>query len=278
MAGALVWVASYPRSGNTWLRIFLHNVLRLARGESAADLDALDQYSTWDIADRWYTPLLNKPPNEATKEEVAAVRPIAQRSIADSVDGLIFVKTHAALVKDRGTPAIDISRTAGAVYVVRNPLDVAVSYAKHLDLSLEKAVEILNTPRYETANGPHSVYEFYGSWSQHVLSWTRRPHRAIFVVRYEDMLAEPIHNFGRLVAHLNIPATMEQVEEGAGLSSFARLQDIERKQGFRERPKQSAAFFRRGGAGNWRHELPKELAARLTACHSEVMRAFGYNN
>lgn len=276
MAGALVWVASYPRSGNTWLRIFLHNVLRLTRGEAAAEIDELDQYSTWDIADRWYVPLLDKPTNEATKEEVAAVRPLAQRSIADSVDGLIFVKTHAALVMDRTTPTIDTSRTAGAVYVVRNPLDVAVSYAKHLDLSLAKTVEILNTPRYETANGPHSVYEFYGSWSQHVLSWTRRPHRAIFVVRYEDMLAEPIHHFGRLVAHLNIPATAEQVEEAAGLSSFARLKDIETKQGFRERPKQSRAFFRRGAAGLWRHDMPADLVQKVTACHGEVMRTFGY--
>jgi Sulfotransferase domain len=78
-----------------------------------------------------------------------------------------------------------MTRTAGAIYVVRNPLDVAISYAKHLGMPIERAVHILNMPRFETDNFPNAVYEFYGSWSQHVASWTRRPHRAVFIVRYE---------------------------------------------------------------------------------------------
>ena len=154
-------------------------------GKEEFDLNSLAERSTWDIAAHWYEPFLQKSSDQVTKEAVAAARPLAQQRIADSVDGLVFVKTHAALVKDRGTPTIDMTRTAGAIYVVRNPLDVAISYAKHLGMPIERAVHILNMPRFETDNFPNAVYEFYGSWSQHVASWTRRPHRAVFIVRYE---------------------------------------------------------------------------------------------
>ena len=274
--GALVWVASYPRSGNTWLRIFLHNVLRLSRCDEPADLNQLDEFSTWDISEHWYRPFLGKPTGEATKEEVAAVRPMAQRRIADSVDGLVFVKTHAALVKDRGTPTIDMTRTSGAVYIVRSPLDVAISYAKHVALPIDVAIGILNAPRYETPNGPHSVYEFYGSWSQNVTSWTRRPHRAILVLRYEDMLAQPLTCFAKVTEHLNIQASPEQIGQAAQLSSFGRLKEIESQNGFRERPPQSEAFFRAGGAGQWRQELDHGRVDRIVGAHAEVMETFGY--
>ena len=92
---------------------------------------------------------MQKSPDQVTKEAVAAARPLAQQRIADSVDGLVFVKTHAALVKDRATPTIDMTRTAGAIYVVRNPLDVAISYAKHLGMPIARAVHILNMPRFD---------------------------------------------------------------------------------------------------------------------------------
>jgi mannose-6-phosphate isomerase-like protein (cupin superfamily) len=142
--GGVVWIASYPRSGNTWIRVFLHALLNVLEGRDEVDLNTLAEFSTWDIASQWYEPLLGKPPDEVTKEAVAAARPMAQRRIADSVDGLVFVKTHAALVKDRGTPTIDMTRTSGAVYVVRNPLDVAISYAKHLGMPIARSVYILS--------------------------------------------------------------------------------------------------------------------------------------
>lgn len=274
--GGLVWVASYPRSGNTWTRVFLHNLLNVMDGRDQLDLNQLDEFSTWDIAEAWYRPFLKKPLDKTSKEEVAAARPMAQRRIADSVDGLVFVKTHAALVKDRGTPTIDMSRTAGAIYIVRNPLDVIPSYAQHMNLSLEAAASVLNAPRFETPNGPHSVYEFYGSWSQNVVSWTRRAHPAIFVVRYEDLLDDPLANFARLAEHLRIEASREQVQKAIELSSFERLSKIEADKGFREKPQQSSGFFRQGTAGQWRDTLPSELVDKVVATHNTTMKQFGY--
>ncbi len=244
--GGVVWIASYPRSGNTWIRVFLHALLNVLEGREELDLNTLAEFSTWDIASQWYEPLLGKPPDEVSKEAVAAARSMAQRRIADSVDGLVFVKTHAALVTDRGTPTIDLGRTAGAVYVVRNPLDVAISYAQHLGMPIARSVNILNTPRFETDNFPKAVYEFYGSSSQHVTSWTRRPHPAVLVVRYEDLLAEPLDAFTRLAEHLRIEASREQVGSALRLASFDRLGTLEAATGFREKPPESIGFFPQG--------------------------------
>jgi hypothetical protein len=273
--GAIVWVASYPRSGNTWIRIFLHNLLG-HDGASEVDLDQLDAFSTWDIAARWYAPFLTSPPNLVTKDAVAAFRPAAQQRIADSVDGLIFVKTHAALVRERGTPTIDMTRTAGAVYLVRNPLDVCVSYAAHMGLGIEEAAEILITPRFETSNGPHSVYEFYGSWSQNVESWTRRPHHAVLTLRFEDLVDDPIGQFSRLARHLRIDAQEDEVRAAVEKSSFERLSSIEAAKGFRERPEYSSRFFRSGKIGSWRNVLPDALVEKISERHGDTMRRFGY--
>jgi hypothetical protein len=274
--GGLVWVASYPRSGNTWTRTFLHSLLNVIERRETLDLNQLGESSTWDISETWYRPFLKKAPNQASMEEVAAVRPMAQRRIADSVNGLVFVKTHAALVKERGTPTIDMSRTAGAVYIVRNPLDVVLSYAQHMNIPIETAVGVLNAPRFETPNGPHSVYEFYGSWSQHVVSWTRRPHHAVFVIRYEDLIADPQANFANMARHLRIEASQEQIEKAAQMSAFERLTAIEAETGFREKPEQSKRFFRKGTAGQWRDGLARPLVDRIVACHGETMSRFGY--
>ena len=116
------------------------------------------------------------------------------------MEGLIFVKTHQAIVVDRGHPTINFAVTAGAIYIVRNPLDVAISYAHHLGQPIDFAIDFLNLKNAETSVTAKQVYEVYGSWSQHVLSWTRKPHPAIYVMRYEDMLGEPAKNFRRLGA------------------------------------------------------------------------------
>ncbi len=274
--GAIVWLASYPRSGNTWTRIFLHNLLNVSQGQEPQDLNSLDEYSTWDIAAHWYEPFLGAAPNQTTKEAVAAARPRAQQRIADSVDGIVFVKTHSALMRDRGTPTIDLSRTAGAVYILRNPLDVSLSYAAHVGVSVEEAVEVLNAQRFETINGLHSVYEVYGSWSQHIDSWTRRSHHAICTLRYEDLVTDPVAGFTQLTRHLRIDATPAAIEAAIGLSSFERVAGIEAEAGFRERPMRSGRFFRSGTVGQWRDLLPPALVDKIVACNGEVMQRFGY--
>jgi sulfotransferase family protein len=120
------------------------------------------------------------------------------------------------------------------------------------------------------------VNELYGSWSQHVLSWTRKPHRAIYVMRYEDMLHEPKKTFGALARHLLFKPDDAQLADAIDRSSFERLREQEEKDGFRERPEKAERFFREGRTGQWKDVLTPQQVQRIVDAHGEQMQRFGY--
>lgn len=274
----IVWITSYPKSGNTWVRSFLHNLLQVIGGDpnEAHDINAMNRYSTWDIASKEYEALLGKSPRTAARAEIAAVRAAVQEKIADIADGLSFVKTHNALVMDRGHPTINARVTSGAVYLVRNPLDVAISFAHHMGVGIDAAIERMGTRGLETEVTEHTVYEVYGSWSEHVESWTAKPNRAVFVMRYEDMVAAPETAFGNLARHLLLLPTEAQLREAIARSSFKELQDQEERAGFREKPEPAQRFFRKGQVGEWRNTLRRLQVRRIVRAHGEQMQRFGY--
>lgn len=273
----IVWVASFPKSGNTWTRTFLHNLARLFAGEDEAQsINEMGRFSTWEIRKPNYTEALGFEPTEDHRNEIAAVRHQVQQRIADEYDGLIFIKTYQAMVMDRGHSTINFAVTSGAIYIVRNPLDVAISYAHHIGRPIDDAIVSIGTRDVETAITEKAVYEVYGSWSQHVHSWTRKPHPAIYVMRYEDMVSEPTGTFGGLVRHMRLEATPEQIVEAIDRSSFEKLRAQEDRDGFRERPEGADRFFREGRPGQWREVLTSEQVDRIVHDHGEEMARFGY--
>lgn len=275
MMGKILWLASYPRSGNTWLRVLLHNYLR--NPAEPYDINRLQEHTVIESAARWYQMLDPRPCDTLTKEEVAAMRPKVQEMIARSSTDTVIVKTHNALVADRGTPMISEEHTAGAIYVLRNPLDVAVSYGVHFGLSLDDAVAAMNRPHNQSkANQPAFVYEFHGSWSENVESWTGRDSKAIHVVRYEDLQADPTTAFGGIVSFLGLPANAERLQRSIRNSAFEVLQTQERIAGFRERSQKSDRFFRAGRSGEGRERLSPALIESLVENHEAQMRRFGY--
>ena len=275
--GGIVWVASFPKSGNTWTRTFLHNLVRLQAGEQGPqDINAMNRFSTWDLNKKYYTELLGFEPTSEQRKEIAATRPKVQQQIADAADGIVFIKTHHALVMDRGHSAINFAVTSGAIYIVRNPLDVAISYAHHMSGTIDKAIELMGIENLETNVTEKTVYEVYGSWSQHVRSWTRNAHRTIYVMRYEDMLADPRKAFGGLARHLLLDVTPEQLAQAIDNSSFEKLRAQESKEGFVERPKAAQQFFREGRSGQWRERLTPAQIERIVRDHGAQMKRFGY--
>jgi hypothetical protein len=165
----IVWLASYPKSGNTWTRTFVHNLVHVTSGDAQVQrINELTQFSMGSAARRLYTEILGFAPTNEHQDQIAAARARVQQYIADTVEGLIFVKTHQALVVDRGHITINFAVTSGAIYIVRNPLDVAISYAHHLGRSIDFAIDFLNLKNAEVLGNEKHVYELYGSWSQHV--------------------------------------------------------------------------------------------------------------
>lgn len=274
--GGIVWIASYPKSGNTWTRNFLHNLILGGDADRPHDINAMVSLTTYEISARWYEGLLDKPLQDASAEEVMRVRHRAQQRIADDSDDLVFVKTHNALVAQFGVPMINPRVTAGAIYVVRNPLDVAISYSHHLGLSLDETIEQMATPGIGTRNHETIAFEAMGTWSEHVASWTRKPHQGLHIMRYEDMLAAPEATFGALADFLLLPHDKERLRRAIGLSSFERLREAEAESGFDEKPKMAERFFREGRAGQWREVLTPAQVDRIVESHRETMARFDY--
>lgn len=276
--GSIVWIASYPRSGNTWTRTFLHNLLQVMRGEAAGpqDINAMHRLTTWDVLPRWWEGLLTRPLAEAGRAEVAALRAQVHRRIAEAADGVVFVKTHAALVLSEGHPTIERAVTAGAIYLVRNPLDAVISNAHHYGISLERAIEVMNLANAVTNNHARGAYEHFGAWWQNVDSWTRRPHRRLIVLRYEDLLADPAAEFRRLARHLGLTPGEAEISAAIERSRFERLQRQEDELGFRERPLSSERFFRAGRSEQWRATLTAAQVAAVVAGNRAQMERFGY--
>jgi Sulfotransferase domain len=273
----IVWLASYPKSGNTWTRAFLHNLVHVTSGQTRAQkINELDQFSVGSAAKALFKDVIGFDLTDEHRSEVAAARAKVQQRIVDAVEGLVFVKTHQAIVIDREHPTINFAVTAGAIYIVRNPLDIAISYAHHLGKPIDFAIDFMNMKNAETPITDKQVYEVYGSWSQHVLSWTRKPHPAIYVMRYEDMLDEPLKTFGALAQHLLFKPSDAQLADAIDRSSFERLRQQEEKAGFRERPEHAERFFRDGRSGQWKDVLTPQQVQRIVDAHGEQMQRFGY--
>lgn len=273
--GRIVWLASYPRSGNTWLRAFLHNLLR--DPDRPYDINRLQDFTLVEAQARWFRALDPRPTETLTKEEVAALRPRVHEAMTKAFPDTVFVKTHNALLVDRGSPLVSLEATAGAIYVVRNPLDVAVSYSAHFGVSLDEAVSALcEQDTQSVGNSAHFVYELFGSWSQHVESWTATPNPGLRVVRYEDMEAAPRRTFAGIAAFLGLKPAPARLDKAIRHSSFRILREQERRRGFRERSLKAERFFRTGRSGDGRRHLTAAQLERLLAANRAQMQRFGY--
>lgn len=272
--GKIIWLASYPKSGNTWLRAFLHNLFRDPR--EPYDINRLTDFSKADSTASRYRQLDPRPATALTLEEIARLRPKVHKLLTEISPDNVFVKTHSALATSQGTPTITMECTAGAIYIVRNPLDVVISFAHHSGHGLDQSIEELNRPGMQTATTERHVSTLIGSWSEHVRSWTRRPSRGLHVMRFEDMLENPERAFGAVLRFLGLDPPKDRLLKAIEQSSFDNLRRQEAERGFRERGEQADRFFRDGRAGQWREVLTPAQIEAIVDAHKEQMARFGY--
>src|SRR5688572_19937875 len=247
--GYIYWIASYPKSGNTWTRAFLTAVVT---GAEHLDLDTLQQVAPYENLGPYYELFMTKPIAQASDAEIARARPMAQRAIAASAEKFLFLKTHSMLVQHLGTPTITADVTAGAIYIIRNPLDVAISYSEFRNREIDKTIEVMNKHDRVIGRPRNAAYEVTGSWVAHVRSWTAKPHKQMLILRYEDMLADPATEFGKVMTFLRMDVDATQIERAIQASSFEALKSAEEAAGFKERPKGTERFFRAGSTDQWR--------------------------
>lgn len=275
MTGGIVWLASYPKSGNTWLR----SVYTALRNGAEPDINNLE--GSLPALRTIFDQALAVRSADLTPDEVDTLRPRADEAEASVVAEALMRKIHDALFETPdGELIVSTRATRAAVYMVRDPRDIAVSWAQHADVPLAVAVEELCAPRACLAGSrrrlDNQVRQRLGTWSQHVRSWTESPPFPVHVVRYEDCLTDPVRTFYSAFVFAGLETSIEEAARAVDAASFKRLRAQEEAKGFSERQSGRNRFFRSGSAGGWREALTPELARKLLDHHGEVMARYGY--
>jgi hypothetical protein len=248
----------------------------MSNAKAPVDINDMSTLTSGDSLVQWYRHLDPRPPLAWSREDVAKMRRGAQLAMVASKPETVIMKTHNALLAPHGLPIIQMDLTAGAIYVVRNPLDLVLSLADHYGVDIDKAIEVMNDPNNGGMADGNIVFEIHSTWSVHVKSWTGRPHPGLLVVRYEDMLAKPLHSFGAVTRFMGLKPTRERLERAIDLSSFKNLRAQEEAKGFREKSEKGTSFFRVGRSGQWKEKLSQAQIDRLIENHREQMTRFGY--
>lgn len=256
----IIWLASFPKSGNTWTRAFLGNYL--APKGVRLSINQLNAFTTGDVRQDFWDAAWGSPYHGQSVETGIKLRPKVLRLIAASKNQLHFVKTHTCIDKIDGTPLIPPDVTAAAIYIIRNPFDVALSYARHISGTVDEAIDRMSNA--EALNASESqIFEIIGRWDQHVGSWETAPGLPLFFMRYEDMTNDTEATFRALLKYLQIPVNDGQLRRAIRNSSFKELQKQETSEGFSERPETMERFFVSGKSGGWRTQLSAAQKDRI---------------
>ena len=272
--GNIVWLASYPKSGNTWLRAFLANLI--ANRPTPVPLAELPNYGRLEAEPELYSRIAGRPSTELSFTELCALRPQVHAAIAAAAPKTVFVKTHSMAGAMDGVPLLTPSVSAGSIYVVRNPLDVVISMSHHFGIDLDAAIDYLNNENSATENSELFVSEFLGSWSQHAKSWADMESERILILRYEDLLDKPAKYFGKVARMIGADNDRIRVERAIRHSDFRALADMEKRDGFVEVPIKGKRFFRAGRSNQWREKLSRDQVTRIVETHRTQMQRFGY--
>ena len=289
-ASTTVWCASFPKSGNTWIRALFAGIM----GDGSVRLSSLAGHSAGNdqraiFREFGITPsVLDDQQANDLMAEVGA-------SVAVRSDKPVFRKTHNAF---GGTGAAGsrhlLATPTRALYIVRDPRAVVVSMAHHMGFSQQEAVTVMaNGPfagredrqapdapegavgdRYVT-RGCQVAFD-WGSWSRNVTSWLDQTEVPVKLIRYEDLISDTNGQVAQIVEWLELDIPADRVRQAVQESSFESLSAQELVGGFVEATSPDRQFFRRGQANSWSAELEPGLAEQVIADHATTMTRLGY--
>ena len=277
--GGIIWLASFPKSGNTWFRILLAN---LTAGESGpSDINNLDERGGIASSRHEFEAATMLDSGLLSHDDIDGLRPRVYEAIAAEASEQRWIKVHDAYTATPGgEPLLGWKVARAAVYLVRDPRDVAVSLAYHNSTTIDDAIKLMNAADSALCRGrkgmaPQLRQKLMG-WSGHVTSWLDQTDIPVHVIRYEDLVAAPAGGFAGALKFADRSATQAEIERAIRHADFAELQRQESEKGFAERTSRNAPFFRSGRVGGWRETLTAAQADAIEQCHAATMTRVGY--
>jgi hypothetical protein len=200
---------------------------------------------------------------------------------SEESDETLYKKAHDKYYFiDNKQPLFPTEISKGAIYFIRNPLDVLVSFAYHSAKPVSKMIPSLSNKNYAFCDSnkklSNQLRQLLGSWSDHVKSWTDQTEIPVHVMRYEDMIQNTFEYFKKAIEFIGIEKSDQEIKIALKKSDFSILSSQEKNDGFKEKMIKSQKFFRKGQIGDWRNHLSEQEAQEIVNNHRDMMLKFGY--
>jgi len=263
----LKWIASYPKSGNTWARNLIN-----AYASNELDINNV-RIGLNDTSVGAYQASTLNPINTLDAGIIACLRYAALVNLQSIMNySPKIIKTHNARVQVDGIDLIPDMMSDDSVYIVRDPRDVVISFSEHMGLSIDDAIDMMDNSLSCLPHRETHIETYLTTWSNHVTTWRDKA----TLLRYEDMLEDPVDALSTILKVFRLDIDENRVQRAVDLCSFERMKSQEEKNGFREASFKSKRFFNRGTSGHWKEILKKDQVDKIEKAHGEVMESLGY--
>ena len=283
----IIWIASYPKSGNTWIRSLLCAYLFSKDGKFNFNLlGNIKQFSSKNF--------LSSSKNPKKKQIEIFENWIPSQTLINKDKKIHFFKTHNALCTINGNKFTDELNTKAAIYIVRDPRNIITSLSHHYEINLEESFQFLVNKKKTifpidfTALKVRDSYNdvnVLGDWSGHYKSWKNIGFCPIKIIKYEDILADTNGVFVSILEILSkfieIKIEKNKIHESLNSTSFDALRKMEKEQGFVEsttsnKTKQKINFFNLGKKNSWEKILDKKIVEKINNAFKDEMRELNY--
>ena len=281
----IIWLSSYPKNGNTWLRSLISAYYYTNDGLFLGDkhLQNIQQFPTKKFLENFDYSL--EKPGDTIKYWVEAQKKI-------NLDKKIkFFKTHNALVKIGKNDFTNRKNTLGGIYIVRDPRNVIDSMSRHFQINHDKALSVMqneNNYIYDfKKKNDFSDYQFISSWEKNYQSWKNNKLISVKFIRYEDLLKETFFVFKEIVEFIDKLTnnksgfSREKAKNSVKSTSFENLKKIEVNNGFSESitarvSKKSIPFFHLGPKNDWQKNFDNRLIEKLNDIFEKNLKELNY--
>ena len=282
----IIWVASYPKSGNTWLRALLSSYFYSPDGNyNEKLLKEIDQFPV-----RKYFEKFDYDKNivaDTTKFWIKA------QEIINSDNKLKFFKTHNVFGKVNNFDFTNTKNSIGAVYIVRDPRNVITSIKNHYELDDETAFKWItdkNNYIYDIERVKQVGYgdfQFISSWDLNYKSWKIQKKIPIKFIRYEDLTNQTYSVFLELIEFIyKVTKNSKSIDKtklknALNSTTFEKLKQREKKYGFSEAvsftSNKKTQFFNLGPQNNWKKILNKNIEKKMTDLFKQNLKELSYS-